>query len=203
MSKFIIKAQYVALQEENKRRRDECIQLRAILAQQSQSLRSLGLANVKNDVERFHDEGELFEAFQAQKLVNRQLESELSALTEENNAKLKELSKSIDELRNERNKLHDIIHEKMKIKDQDVTIDSLKQNDLYLRYELEKSITSYADLQEQLNKLSRKIDELLKKNNILSNRLRENGLDDSIILKENVENFATVIKKAQVYQGNY
>jgi myosin V len=42
----------------------------------------------------------------------------------------------------------------------------------------------------------------IKKNNILSNRLRENGLDDSIKLKENVKNnLAVVKKKAQVYRG--
>lgn len=68
---FAIIAQYVALQEEHKRRRDECIQLRAILAQQSQSIRSLGSANVRADTERIHEDGELIEAFQAQKLVNR------------------------------------------------------------------------------------------------------------------------------------
>lgn len=57
--------------DEHKRRRDECIQLRAILAQQSQSLRVLGSANMAPETERFHDESELIEAFQAQKLVNR------------------------------------------------------------------------------------------------------------------------------------
>lgn len=63
-------AQYVALQDEHKRRRDECIQLRAILAQQSQSLRTLGSTSLPN-TDRIHDEVEMFEAFQAQKLVNR------------------------------------------------------------------------------------------------------------------------------------
>lgn len=62
-------AQYVALQDENKRRRDECIQLRAILAQQSQSLRTLGSGGIRN--ENGMNEGEIIEAFQAQKLVNR------------------------------------------------------------------------------------------------------------------------------------
>lgn len=66
---YKISAQYVAMQDENKRRRDECIQLRAILAQQSQSLRSLGSTGIRN--ESGMNEGEIIEAFQAQKLVNR------------------------------------------------------------------------------------------------------------------------------------
>lgn len=65
-------AQYIALQEENKRRRDECIQLKGVLAHQSQSLRDLGSTNVKNDSDRIiHDNAELMDAFNAQKLVNR------------------------------------------------------------------------------------------------------------------------------------
>lgn len=59
----------MALEDENKRRRDECIQLRAILAQQSQSLRTLGSAGMRS--ENGMNEGEVIEAFQAQKLVNR------------------------------------------------------------------------------------------------------------------------------------
>lgn len=65
-------AQYIALQEENKRRRDEYIQLKSVLAQQSQSLRDLGSTTLKNDTDRIiHDNAELMEVFNAQKLVNR------------------------------------------------------------------------------------------------------------------------------------
>ena len=141
----------MALEKENIRRRDECIQLRAILAQQSQSLRTLGgSANIRNDIERFHDEGELNEAFQAQKLVNRQLEAELTALTEENNAKLKDLSVHIDDLKTERTELLEILHKNLEASSDSVSIEGLQQNEMYLRYELKKSMLAYAELEVSL-----------------------------------------------------
>lgn len=72
----------------------------------------------------------------------------------------------------------------------------------YLRYELEKALTIYSEQQEQIDELTKKVEDLISKNDILSNRLREHGLDDSTKLKENVKsNFATIKKKAQVYRG--
>lgn len=56
-------AQFEALIDENKRRRDECIQLKAILADRSQ------LTTMKHLDE--NDDNDLTEALQAQKFVNR------------------------------------------------------------------------------------------------------------------------------------
>lgn len=70
---MLILAQYQALQEELRRRRDECIQLKAVLQQQSQSLKSInntGISLRGVDLKNLND-NELVEAFQAQKLVNR------------------------------------------------------------------------------------------------------------------------------------
>lgn len=200
--------------------------MRAILAQQSQSLRTLGSTNVAQpETERFHDESELIEAFQAQKLVNRlafdnslfflflhqlypllrQLESELTALTEESNAKLTELSKQVDELRSDRTKLVEICQLRLKEELADelttATIETYKQNDQYMRYEIQKSVAAYTSMNEQLIGLNRKINDLVKKNKILANRLRENGLDDSILLKESHNELAVIKKRAQSYQG--
>lgn len=133
--------------------------------------------------------------------ICRQLESELSALTEENNLRLTELNKTIDDLRIDRDKLQEIIYEKI-IRTDDTTVEVLQQSVAYLRYELEKALTLYSEQQEQIDDLTRRVEELINKNNILSNRLREHGLDDSTKLKENVKsNLAVVKKKAQVYRG--
>lgn len=113
-----------------------------------------------------------------------------------------ELNKTIDDLRNDRDKLQEIIYEKV-IQTEDSSVEVLLQSVSYLRFELEKALTTYSEQQEQLDELTRKVEELINKNNILSNRLREHGLDDSTKLKENVKsNLAIVKKKAQVYRGN-
>ncbi|XP_055621757.1 unconventional myosin-Va isoform X2 [Toxorhynchites rutilus septentrionalis] len=199
-----IDAQHLALQEELKRRRDECISLKAVLAQQSHSLRTLGQSQIHpnggDNSMRIHDEGELMEAFQAQKLVNRQLESELRAMMNANNETLVENNKIIDELRKEVQDLQMILQGRMD-NAMDINVDMLKQNEHYLKHELKKSAAAYADLQEQVNQLLAKINELTKKNNILSNRLRDHGLNDSILMSEEFQHMVMVKKKAQSYQG--
>ncbi|XP_053683121.1 unconventional myosin-Va isoform X3 [Sabethes cyaneus] len=199
-----MEAQYTALQDELKRRRDECISLKAVLAQQSQSLRTLGQSQVNpngGDTSlKIHDEGELMEVYQATKLVNRQLEAELSAMMEANNETLVENNKIIDGLRKEVQNLQNILQSRME-NPSESNIDALKQSEQYLRHELKKSTAAYVELQEQFNELLIKINELTKKNNILSNRLRDHGLNDSILMNDEFQNMVMVKKKAQSYQG--
>ncbi|XP_040174069.1 unconventional myosin-Va isoform X1 [Anopheles arabiensis] len=196
-------AQYGALQEELKRRREECISLKAVLAQQSQSLRSLGqTANGAETSLRIHDEGELMEAFQAQKLVNRQLESELRAITDANNETLVENNRIIDGLRTENGELQAILQQRVEQVGEEVDLETVRQNEQYLRHELKKSTAAYVELQEQLNELLAKNNELLKKNNILSNRLRDHGLNDSILMNDEFHSMVAVVKKqTQSSQG--
>lgn len=135
-----------------------------------------------------------------------QLESELTALTEESNAKLTQLSQQVDELRTDRVKLEEIFQLRLKedIPADDLTptiLETYKQNDQYMRYEIQKSVAAYASMNEQLIGLNRKINDLVKKNKILANRLRENGLDDAILLKESHNELAVIKKRAQSYQG--
>lgn len=55
--------------------------------------------------------------------------------------------------------------------------------------------------QEENNRMSKAIDELAKKNEILSKRLRDHGIDDSIVAHENVHDVAIIHKRQTVYQG--
>ena len=164
-----LEAQYQSLLEELKRRRDEIISLKAVLAQQSQSLRSLSqIQNTSNgDMSiRLQDEAELMEAFQAQKLVNRQLESELRSMTDANNETLGEYKRIIDEMQKENQSLQGILLEKVENGEEN-SVETLRQSDHYLRHELQKSTLMYVGMQEQINELMQKNQELVKKNNIL------------------------------------
>ncbi|XP_041451811.1 unconventional myosin-Va-like [Drosophila obscura] len=97
--------QHAALQDEVRRRRDECIQLKAVLQQQNQALRSFDPKSMHLRGSNVH---ELLEAFQSQKLVNRQLEYELKGITEEHNSKLLEMTQEIELLRNEQDELQTV-----------------------------------------------------------------------------------------------
>lgn len=228
-----LEAQFVALEEEIKRRRDECIQLRSILAQRSQDAYNSSMHSMMNHsltLDMLH-ENELMQAFKAQKHVNRQLESELTALTEEHNARMIDLNLNIDQLRAERDNLYEILHEQIRMNslneqldDDEIQLKS-QQNVQYLLLEAQLSAATYAEamvcsaivsrfairlfdgncafdfLQEENHRLVKSNDDLSKKNVVLAKRLRDNGLDDSIIINENVHDVAAVIKRAQVYQG--
>lgn len=200
-----LESQYATLVEELKRRREECIQLRSILSHQSQTIRTFASQpeSKESSLTRNYDNNELMEAFQSQKLANRQLESELTALTEEHNMKLTEMMREIDNLRNEKCMFESIIQDKLEIEN-GFDAPTLKQKESYLRLELEKAAASFVDSQEQLNMARKQIQELQKKNNILASRLKENGISDSVLSNESTEGTEMVSvskKKSQSYQG--
>ncbi|XP_037956283.1 unconventional myosin-Va isoform X2 [Teleopsis dalmanni] len=199
-------AQFYALQDELRRRREECIQLKGVLQQQSQSLKSYGNGNGslnKNEFKNPQENNDLAEAFQAQKLVNRQLESELSALTEENNAHLAELSRQIDDLRNEKQQLQNIMQTDLdNVNEKDM--DKVVQNERYLRYELDKTLNQYSHLQEELNVMGRKFDTLKFGNDKMALKLEQLGVPtvENAAKEETARPVTQVTKqKMQNYQG--
>lgn len=198
-----LEAQYASVVEESKRRRDECIQLRSILSQQSQSFGAQPGSKMRS-----YEGNELMEAFQAQKLANKQLESELTALTEEHNMKLTKMMGELDMLRNENDRLESIAQDKLELLtgpvENNQDIKTLRQKESYLRMEIEKSAASFVESQESLNDARKQIKDLQKKNSILLSRLRDNGFNETILSSGTYtgdEMAGVVKKKAQTYQG--
>lgn len=74
------------------------------------------------------------------------MESELSALTEENNAHLADLTRQIDELRHEKQQLQELLQSGVEQIDEN-NIEALRQSERYLRYELQRSLLQYSQLQ--------------------------------------------------------
>lgn len=201
-----LEAQHCALVEESKRRRDECIQLRTILSQQSQVGRMNGTQYGDNkDVSiKNYEGGELMEAFQAQKFANKQLEEELQALTEEHNKRLTEISKEVDHLRNEKCMLESLIQDDLEKDINPNEVHLFRQKENYLRMEIERTTAAYVESQELLSDYKKQINDLHKKTGVLVNRLKENGLTDSIIFNDSspLSELAMVMKKkAKSYQG--
>lgn len=203
-----LEAQYDSVIEESRRRRDECIQLRTILSQQSQAIQTFAGQSDTKDSLRSYEGDQLMEAFQAQKLVNKQLESELMALTEENNMKLTEMWKEIDNLKNEKCMLETIMQDKLETEmiqnENGDESKSNRQRENYLRMEIQKSAAAYVVSQENLNEFRKQLEVLQKQNYILLNRLKEHGLSDLNLLNDAQNNTGINIvtnKKIQKYQG--
>lgn len=75
------------------------------------------------------------------------METELTALTEENNAKFIELSKIIDELKEEKDKMYDIMHDQIATSGSDDSSlnPHYQQNIAYLLHEVEANAVDFAD----------------------------------------------------------
>lgn len=208
-----LEAQYNALQEELKRRREECIQLKSVLQQQTQSLKSMGhdsLITRSSDQSIILD-NDLNDAYQAQKLVNKQLECELKALTEENNAHFAELSRQLDELRQENSQLQELLNNGLEEQNIDTKDpDALHQSNRYLKHELKKTLLQYSQVQEELNTILKKYDTLKHRSDKLTLKLQEHGItdthhsapkDDTLTGSNQNSKVSVGKQKAKTYQG--
>lgn len=81
------------------------------------------------------------------------------------------------------------------------TAETLRQNELYMRHELQQSMADYVAVNEQLIALQRKLTDVSKRNKILANRLRDNGLDSSVHAQESAGDLAAIKRMAQSNQG--
>lgn len=181
----VLQDQYAALQEEIKRRREESIQLKTVLAEQSQSMRSLN--DNASLLDRFQDYTELLEAFQAQKLVNRQLESELTAITDDHNLAVREYTHHLERLEMEKRQLEEVLNKELETAEDSPAAARLRQ-------EVDHLTSDYVRCQEELVELKRMTQ-------IFADRLRDHGLNDSVKLDDEDHTMAAVNKKPQTYQG--
>lgn len=67
----IFSEQLEASQLELDRRREECIQLHSVLANQTKGLKSVASNNYSSHIDIINEDGELVLAFEAQKKINR------------------------------------------------------------------------------------------------------------------------------------
>lgn len=197
-----LEEQYQVMQQELARSREEVIQLKVVLAQQNQAI---SLSNLHNDSSRVYDDHELVGAFQSQKLVNKQLELELKAVTEEHNARLADLYRQLDALISEKNALQTILQENLDNVDEEKDPELAKQNN-YLRYELQKATAIQVELQEGYNDLQMQLNELATEKKILLDFIRDHGMSDPLAnmkVNEPQTNGMVVVKKQAQnhYQG--
>lgn len=127
-----------ALTEELIRRREECIQLRCVLATQTQHL------EYANESELINEDGELVMALESQKKINRQLEDELQL-----QRKRSETSEA--EWRSEEERLRDENSQQQRILALGLSESPQSQTEAYMQHEIrrltgENLVSSFFDL---------------------------------------------------------
>ncbi|XP_029160851.1 unconventional myosin-Va isoform X2 [Nylanderia fulva] len=161
--------QFEALQEELERRREECIQLHSVLADNTRRMKNLG-ANYGRDVDIINEDGELVLAFEAQKKINRQLEDELQG--KERNWRAQR-----DEWRNEIDRLQEEIEKQQKLLSINLSKSPQTQAELYMQHEVTRLTSENLDLQERYDKIAEECRRYKKQCRILAKRLKDAGFE--------------------------
>ncbi|XP_051171882.1 unconventional myosin-Va isoform X1 [Leptopilina boulardi] len=178
--------QFEALREELVRRREECIQLRTVLAENTQRMKSLG-SNYGRDVDIVNEDGELILAFEAQKKINRQLEDELQDKEKGWREQRKEWLAEIDRLQEE-------IQRHQKLLNVNLSKTPQTQTEAYLQHEITRITAENLNLQDQYDKMAEECRNLKKKCKILAKRLKEAGYEGSDVKESRDRSF--------VYKGH-
>ncbi|XP_043526120.1 unconventional myosin-Va isoform X2 [Frieseomelitta varia] len=161
--------QFDALQEELERRREECIQLHSVLADNTRRMKSLG-SNYGRDVDIINEDGELVLAFETQKKINRQLEDELQT-------KEKEWRAQRDEWRAEIDRLQEEIEKQQKLLSVNLNKSPQTQTEAYMQHEIARLTSENLELQEKYDKIAEECRKFKRQCKILAKRLRDAGYE--------------------------
>ncbi|XP_076377233.1 dilute class unconventional myosin isoform X3 [Megalopta genalis] len=172
-AKETLMGQIAALQEELERRREECIQLHSVLADNTRGMKSLG-SNYGRDVDIINEDGELVLAFETQKKINRQLEDELQMKEKGWREQRIEWGAEIDRLQEE-------IEKQQKLLSVNLSKSPQTQAEAYMQHEIVRLTTENLELQEKFDKIAEECRKFKRQLKILSKRLRDAGYegDDS------------------------
>ncbi|KAH9636910.1 hypothetical protein HF086_011746 [Spodoptera exigua] len=170
VSKEVIEQMNV-MQKELDRRRDECIQLKSVLTNQTVNLKSLASSNYGSDVDIINEDGELATAYEAQKGINRQLQEELLLEKKFYSEHISKSKAEIEKLREENEKYQKLLSSELSAEPKNKT-QEFAQNEI-----IRLAAESLA-LQERVDKLSESCRRYKNQIRLLVNKLKEVGIDD-------------------------
>ncbi|XP_049955343.1 unconventional myosin-Va-like [Schistocerca serialis cubense] len=203
--------QYIQLQLEVDRWREECIQLHSILAKQTEGLKNVASINYGSHVHLINEVVQLVLAFEAQKKINRQLEDELHQEKNKWQAEREQLQQENEKLREENDNQHKLLSPSL-------TKSPQTQTEAFMQHEIIRVTLEKLVLQEKLDlakeelsqcKNSLKLQtEVLKNAGLFSSKLdnnaetAENSIDEVLVKRQDQRNDRRGIrKKERHYQG--
>lgn len=196
--------QMKALQEELERRSEEIIQLKGVLANQTDNMKSIVNCRSKTGKYLFYiflfivymldyftfitvvsgeyinEDGELALAYETQKTINKQLELELQDEKAKYKAYEKEFKLEIEKLREDNERQQRLLSANLSTTPQ-------SQTEAFMHHEITRLTTENLDLQDQNDTLNETIRKLKKQIKILSRKLKEGGLDFDDALNETIK----------------
>ncbi|XP_063600103.1 uncharacterized protein LOC134776319 [Penaeus indicus] len=164
----MLREQFEALQDELERRREECIQLRTVLANRAHDLRSLTQSSYGKDVDIVNEDGELAIAYQTQKQVNRQLEEELKSEKLRHREAETEYKSELDRLRRDNDR-------QQKLLAQNLTKGGGSQPETLLQSEIMRLTSENLNLQGQVDNLTEQLKKYKRSLKAYAKKIKESG----------------------------
>lgn len=165
---------YECIQDELERRREECLQLRAVLANQSEDLKSVvALDSYRGNLDLVNEDGELLMAFETQKKLIRQLEAELQS------EKVRMHSME-HEFRDEIKKLQEDNDRQQKLLSQNLKKTPQAQSDAILQHEINRLTGENVDLREKIDGLAEQLKKYKRQLKIYAKKMKDGGILEQV-----------------------
>nr|XP_018910252.1 PREDICTED: unconventional myosin-Va isoform X1 [Bemisia tabaci] len=193
-------SQFSSLQSELTRKRDECLQLRGVLLNNTESIKSVATSNysTKRDVDIINEDGELAIAFEAQKKINRQLEREIESEKAKWSQKYEDLVQETKKLREENERQQKLLSVNLNKTPQ-------SQTESIMQHEITRLTSENLDLQEKVDHLQEEIRRLKRQLSRVGNPPEDepavNGNNVKVENGEHGNNLPLIRKKERNYLG--
>ncbi|XP_018563166.1 unconventional myosin-Va isoform X1 [Anoplophora glabripennis] len=200
--------QLQALQHELERKTEEVIQLKSVLANQTNNMKTI-LNSKTRTGEYINEDGELAQAYETQKTINKQLELELQDEKSKFKAHEKEYKLEIEKLREDNERQQRILAANL-------TNTPQSQGEAFMQHEITRLTTENLDLLDKNDTLTESVRKLKKQMKLFAKKLKEAGLDldDATIIENDTNSNAkapvapsrvgpTIRKKEREYMGMF
>ncbi|XP_017772501.1 PREDICTED: unconventional myosin-Va [Nicrophorus vespilloides] len=193
--------QLVTMQSELDRKMEEIIQLKSVLASQTDSMKSLVSSKTRTGT-YINEDGELALAYETQKAINKQLELELQDEKVKYKAHEKEYKLEIDKLREDNERQQRILSANLKTTPQ-------SQTEAFMSHEITRLTTENLNLTDANDNLGESVRKLKKHVKLLTKKLKDNGIDidESIVetgqMQKHARSMPCIKKKDREYLGMF
>ncbi|GJQ75233.1 Myo5, partial [Trypoxylus dichotomus] len=157
------------LHDEMERRSEEIVQLKSVLAEQTNNMKTLVGSRTRTG-EYINEDGELALAYETQKTINKQLELELQDEMAKYKAHEKEYKLEIEKLREDNDRQQRLLADNLHVTPQ-------SKGQAYMQHEITKLTKENLELQDKCDTAADVVRKLKRQIKLLVKKLRESGID--------------------------
>ncbi|XP_076081183.1 unconventional myosin-Va-like isoform X3 [Mytilus galloprovincialis] len=202
----ILLDQFEAMNDELERRREECLQLRAMMAEKSITTHAIAKESYGGNDNIVNEDNELAMAYRTQKELNRLLENQLQKTEKDSKKKEVTLKKQVKDLKEENEKQQKIIQQHNSIT-RNLQLGPEAKIEATMQHEITRLTSENLDLRESNDKNQDQIRKLKKMLKTYAKRLKDGEAAeiaaeiDKDDTKSNEDNVAHVKHRERNYMG--